>query len=239
MNSSGSISTTSVRSLGIDSLKADIARQPAVWITALLVAIVHAATAGRYDAQRNELYFLACGWHPDFGYVDQPPLVPLIAAATQMFGISTWMLRLPATLAAVALVFLAASFARLLGGETRAAAFAAIAAAIAPGLAGLTSHLTTSTFEPLAWTGAAYLVTRAIREERRSELIRTGVLAGVAMEAKWGIAVWLVALGVGVIATPARRILGWWQLWLGGAISAALLAPNLILQWRTAGRSSR
>jgi hypothetical protein len=33
-----------------------------------LVGLVHAATAGRYDAQRNELYFLACGWHPDFGY---------------------------------------------------------------------------------------------------------------------------------------------------------------------------
>jgi hypothetical protein len=29
--------------------------------------LVHAATAGRYDAQRNELYFLVCGWHPDFG----------------------------------------------------------------------------------------------------------------------------------------------------------------------------
>ena len=50
--------------------------------------------------QRNELYFLACGRHPDFGYVDQPPLVPLIAAATQVFGVNIWMLRLPATIAA-------------------------------------------------------------------------------------------------------------------------------------------
>jgi 4-amino-4-deoxy-L-arabinose transferase-like glycosyltransferase len=213
------------------ALRADISRHPAVWITALLTAIAHAATAGRYDAQRNELYFLVCGWHPDFGYVDQPPLVPLIAAATQILGVSTWMLRLPATLAAVGLVFLAAGFARLLGGGARAAAFAAIAAAIAPGIAGLTSHLTTSTFEPVAWTGAACLLTRAILKERRSDLIWIGVLAGLAMEAKWGIAVWLVALGVGVAATPARRILSWWQLWLGVAISALLFAPNLIWQW--------
>jgi hypothetical protein len=104
--------------------KATIVHQPTVWITALLVAILHAATAGRYDAQRNELYFLVCGWHPDFGYVDQPPLVPLIAAATQVFGINIWMLRLPATLAAVGLVLLAAAFARLLGGEGRATTFA-------------------------------------------------------------------------------------------------------------------
>jgi 4-amino-4-deoxy-L-arabinose transferase-like glycosyltransferase len=211
--------------------KSAIVHQPALWITALLVAILHAATAGRYDAQRNELYFLVCGWHPDFGYVDQPPLVPLIAAATQVFGLNIWMLRLPATLAAVGLVLLAAAFARLLGGESRAATFAAIAAGIAPGLAGLTSHFTTSTFEPIAWTGAAFLLTRAILKDRRSDLIWTGLLAGIAMEAKWGIAVWLVALGVGVIVTPARRMLSWWQLWVGVAISVALLAPNLVWQW--------
>ena len=232
MNPIGSMSAASARPHAIDALKADIAGQPAVWITALLAALVHAATAGRYDAQRNELYFLACGWHPDFGYVDQPPLVPLIAAATQAFGISTWMLRLPATIAAIALVFLAASFARMLGGGPRAAVFAAVAASIAPGIAGLLSHLTTSTFEPLAWTGAAFLLTRAIREERRADLIWTGVLAGLAMEAKWGIAVWLVALGAGVVATPARRMLVWWQLWLGAAIAVALFVPNLIWQWQ-------
>jgi 4-amino-4-deoxy-L-arabinose transferase-like glycosyltransferase len=157
--------------------------------------------------------------------------VPLIAAATQVFGVNIWMLRLPATIAAVGLVFLAASFARLLGGGARAAALAAFAAGIAPGIAGFTSHLT-STFEPIAWTGAAFLLTRAILRDLRSDLIWTGVSAGIAMEANWGIAVWLVALGVGVLATPARRILSWWQLWPGVAISAALFVPNLVWQWQ-------
>lgn len=216
----------------VGSVKAAFLRQPAVLVVAVMVGLVHAATAGRYDAQRNELYFLACGWHPDFGYVDQPPLVPLIAAATQVFGVNIWLLRLPATIAAIGLVFLAASFARLLGGGGRAAAFAAIAAGIAPGLAGLTSHLTTSTFEPIAWTGAAFLLTRALLHDRRSDLIWTGVLAGMAMEAKWGIAAWLVALGMGAVATPARHILSWWQLWLGVVISAVLFAPNLVWQWQ-------
>src|ERR1700743_2696008 len=147
---SSSLADTAPRTSAIEAIRSAFARQPVVWVVAALVALVHAVTAGRYDAQRNELYFLVCGWHPDFGYVDQPPLVPLIAAATQLFGISTWMLRLPAIIAAIGLVFLAARFARLLGGEGGAAAFAAIAAAIAPGLAGLTAHLTTSTFEPIA-----------------------------------------------------------------------------------------
>jgi 4-amino-4-deoxy-L-arabinose transferase-like glycosyltransferase len=232
--SSSSLADDAPRLGAIDTIRSAFARQPVVWVVAALVALVHAATAGRYDAQRNELYFLVCGWHPDFGYVDQPPLVPLIAAATQLFGISIWLLRLPATLVAVGLVLLCAAFARLLGGGGRAAALAAIAAAIAPGLAALSSHLTTSTFEPIAWTGAAFLLTRAILRDRRSDLIWIGVLAGAAMEAKWGIAIWLVALGIGVIAVPARRMLLWWQLWVGVAIAAVLFAPNLIWQWQHA-----
>ena len=67
-------------------------------------AVVHLALAGRYDAFRNELYYIVCGRHPAFGYVDQPPLVPLLAAATQLFGDDVWLLRLPAVAAAVALI---------------------------------------------------------------------------------------------------------------------------------------
>ncbi|HEY3792604.1 MAG TPA: glycosyltransferase family 39 protein [Bradyrhizobium sp.] len=229
---SSSLADVAPRVGAIEAIRSAFSRQPVVWVVAALVALVHAATAGRYDAQRNELYFLVCGWHPDFGYVDQPPLVPLIAAATQLFGINIWLLRLPATLVAVGLVLLCAAFARLLGGGGRAAALAAIASGIAPGLAALSSHLTTSTFEPIAWTGAAFLLTRAMLRDRRSDLIWIGVLAGAAMEAKWGIAIWLVALGIGVIAAPARRMLQWWQLWVGVAIAAALFAPNLVWQWQ-------
>jgi hypothetical protein len=40
-----------------------------------MVALLHLAVAGRYDIFRNELYCIVCGRHPDFGYVDQPPLI--------------------------------------------------------------------------------------------------------------------------------------------------------------------
>ncbi|MBW8745262.1 MAG: hypothetical protein JF628_13150, partial [Sphingomonas sp.] len=62
-----------------------------VWIVTLATAILHLAVGGRYDMMRNELYFLACGHHPAFGYADQPPLVPLIAASTQLFGENVWL----------------------------------------------------------------------------------------------------------------------------------------------------
>jgi 4-amino-4-deoxy-L-arabinose transferase-like glycosyltransferase len=203
---------------------------PAERLIALVIGLVHLAVAGRFDIFRNELYFIVCGMHLDFGFVDQPPLVPLLAAATQLFGDNPWLLRLPAVAAAAGLVILTASFARLLGGNSTAACIAGLAAGIAPALMALTTATTTATFEPIAWTAFAYFLTRAVVREDRRALLWAGVVAGMAMEAKYGIAFWLVPLGIGVLLTPASRILAWPALWLGALIALLLAVPSLIWQ---------
>ncbi|HYS96132.1 MAG TPA: hypothetical protein VEL08_06365, partial [Chthoniobacterales bacterium] len=49
--------------------------------------IFHLLTANRYGIFRDELYYLACGEHLDWGYVDQPPLIALVAwMARHLFG---------------------------------------------------------------------------------------------------------------------------------------------------------
>ena len=36
---------------------------------------------------RDEFYYIACGQHPDFGYVDHPPLVAVLAALSHLLEI--------------------------------------------------------------------------------------------------------------------------------------------------------
>jgi 4-amino-4-deoxy-L-arabinose transferase-like glycosyltransferase len=204
--------------------------EPWTWFIALIVGLLHAMVAGRYDAFRNELYFIVCGRHLDFGFVDQPPLVPLIAAVTQLFGDNVWLLRLPAVVAAVALVLLTGAFSKLLGGNGTSSWIAGLAAGIAPGLVALTTTLGTSTFEPLAWTGFAYLLARAIIKENRTALLWAGVVAGVAMEAKYGIAIWIVALGAGIAVTAARRVFTWGTFWLAVVLGSIVAVPSLLWQ---------
>jgi hypothetical protein len=201
-----------------------------VWSVAAASAALHLALAGRYDVFRNELYFIVCGRHPDFGYVDQPPLVPLLAAATQLIGDNIWMLRLPSVIAAAALPLVTAALARLLGGGAISAVLAAAAAALAPALTGFTTTLTTSTFEPLAWTICSYFLARAVGGDDRRTVLWAGAAAGIAMEAKYGIAMWLIGLAVGIIATPERRILLWRQCWTAVALAVLLAAPSLVWQ---------
>src|SRR5579864_9829552 len=41
--------------------------------------LFHLLTASRYGIFRDEMYYLACGEHLQWGYVDHPPLIALIA----------------------------------------------------------------------------------------------------------------------------------------------------------------
>jgi len=199
------------------------------WIT-LATGLAHLAFAGRYGIFGDELYFIICGRHPDFGYVDEPPLLPLLDAATQLFGPSPVLLRLPAVLAAMALVALTADFARRLGGGRRAAVLAAAGVALAPILTILTSITATWTFEPLFWTLAAYFLARAVIEGDRRLLLWAGLTGGVSLEAKYGILFWAVGLGVGLLSTPARAIFRWRSLGLGLALGVVIALPSFVWQ---------
>lgn len=196
----------------------------------LLAFALHAAFAGRYDVFRDELYFIVCGRHPAFGYADQPPLIPLLSAGFYALGHNAWMLRLPATLAAGALVWLAVRFARLLGADTFAAVGAGVCIMVAPMLMGVVATLNTTTFDPLAWTLIAYLLVKATRDGDRSALLWCGVVAGIDFEIKYALYVWAISLVIGLVATPERRIFRDRMLWFGAAIAVAIGLPSILWQ---------
>ncbi len=77
---------------------------------------LHLWVNGSYGYFRDELYYIVCGRHPAWGYTDQPPLTPLIAAASDAVFHSLRGLRLVPAIASAATVALTASTARMLGG---------------------------------------------------------------------------------------------------------------------------
>src|SRR5438093_8125025 len=94
---------------------------PLDWkLLALLAGVklaVHLVTAGRYGYFRDELYFLDCGRHLDWGYVDHAPLVALYARIALLLGGSLPAVRLLPALAGAGVVALAMLIAWQLGGE--------------------------------------------------------------------------------------------------------------------------
>ncbi len=204
--------------------------QWAAWSVAAVVLVVHLMVAGQYDIFRNELYFIVSGRHPAFGYVDQPPFVPLLAAATQFGGTNAFLLRLPAVLSAVLLVPLTVLFAQLLGAGTRGAWLAAVAAAGATLVTAMTATLSTSTFEAIDFTAVAYLVTRALLRNQPRMFWWAGLFAGCAFLARYGIVMWAIGLAIGIALTGPRSAFRSRDLWIGGGIAALIALPNVIWQ---------
>ena len=62
-------------------------------VAALVTLAMHLVANPHYGFFRDELYFVICGFHPAWGYVDEPPIVPLLAAGSQIFGHSLFALR--------------------------------------------------------------------------------------------------------------------------------------------------
>src|SRR6185503_13397852 len=88
-----------------------------VWYLAAVKLLLHLLTASRYGIFRDELYYLACAEHLDWGYVDQPPVIALIAwFAHKVFGSSLLGLRLLPAIAGAGLVWLTGKLAREMGG---------------------------------------------------------------------------------------------------------------------------
>ena len=64
----------------------------------------------------DELYFLACARHLDWGYVDHPPLIAGVTwLAAHLFGTSLFGLRLLPSLAGATLVWMTSQLAREFG----------------------------------------------------------------------------------------------------------------------------
>ena len=203
---------------------------PALWLGAACLAI-HLVANAHYDVFRDELYFIVCGLHPAFGYVDQPPLIPLIAAASfKLFGAALTPLRLVPALAMAATVALTADFARQLGGGRFAQALAGLCVLLAPALLASGVLLSTDCLQPLSWLACAWILVRLIDNGDERWWLAFGAVVGVSFESKYLIVLYMAALAVGIVATPLRRSLTRPWLYAGAALALAIALPNVLWQ---------
>ncbi|MET0765554.1 MAG: glycosyltransferase family 39 protein [Blastococcus sp.] len=220
---------TLVATVEVQEPRPPVARRP---LAALAVgtALLLLAFAGRYGYHRDELYFLRAGRELAFGYVDQPPLTPLLALVMdELVPGSLVALRLPSALAAGLLVLVTGLIAREFRGGRGAQLLAAGCMAVSSILLIVGHLLSTTTVDLLAWTVLSWLLVRALRDGGRIWLLAGGV-AGIALQNKVQPAFLLAAVVLGVLVVgPRRSLLSVWP-WLGGALALAVWAPNLIWQ---------
>src|SRR2546429_4699478 len=141
--------------------------------------LVHLLTNGRYGYFRDELYYIACARHLDFGYIDQPPLSILLLRLSEAFlGDSLFAVRLLPAAAGAVTVSLTGVIARELGGRTWAIALACAASLCALFNLAVGNFFSMNAFEPLFWTACIYILVRVVNGGSPTLLLLLWALLG-------------------------------------------------------------
>jgi hypothetical protein len=186
-----------------------------------------------YGFFRDELYFLVCGHHLAWGYVDQSPLVALQARLAELlFGVSPTSVRIFSFLAGGVTVALTGLIAWQFGGRRPAQILAMTGVLSAPVFLGTSNFLTMNSFEPCFWMGSLWVVLRlADGSAKPRAWLLFGLLAGLGIENKHSTVFFLFALLAGLLLTSQRRIL-WSRACAAGVAVLILVAlPNFIWEW--------
>jgi hypothetical protein len=202
-----------------------------VWVVAATTTSFHLATSTIYTYHRDEVYYLASGRRLAWGYVDHPPLTPLLYRLSDvLFGSSPFALRIVPALLHGLIVVLTAWLAAELGGTTRAQLIAALGAAVAPMFLTIGHFLTTVTMEVVLWTVAVGLVVRILKGGDPRLWLVVGLVIGLAMADKWTTVLLVAGLGAGLLLVPERRVLLTPWVLAGAAIAVAIWLPTALWQ---------
>jgi 4-amino-4-deoxy-L-arabinose transferase-like glycosyltransferase len=210
---------------------------PIAWRALLALAVLAAGLHvvpdlfGGYGYFIDELYYLSCARRLAFGYVDHPPLAPLLLrGVTTILGEGIVAIRLLPAIGAGVLVLLTGWLTARLGGGRRAQVLAGLATLASPYLLVIFGFFSMNWLEPLVWTGLVAIVVEMVRRGDPRLWLAFGALAGVGLQAKHTILTVAGALVVGLALTKARRLLASSWLLLGGLIALAIAAPNALWQ---------
>lgn len=204
-----------------------LARGP-VYAALIALGVVLSVFSNGYGYHRDELYFrmLKPGW----GYVDEPPLTPLLVRLFTHLSDNPWAIRIPATFATMLSAYVLVLVTREFGGGRRAQALCAWAYSFAA-IPIVMGHVAlTSTIDFPVWPAVLLFVARAQLRRQPAWWLAAGLVVGVSMYNKLLVAVLLAALAVGVLLVGPRRLL--LSRWVVGAaiVALAIGAPNIIYQ---------
>jgi hypothetical protein len=185
-----------------------------------------------YSYFRDEFYYLMCGRHLAWGYVDHGPIVALQARLGELiFGKSVVGIRMFSAMGGATRVLLTGLLTWALGGRRPAQALAMLCVLVAPQYLGLDSFLSMNSFESLFWMCCLFALIQIERGgSERLWWIAFGVTGGIGLLNKPSMTFFLVALLIGLLLTSQRRLL--WNRWtiVGVVLLIVIALPNLLWQ---------
>ncbi|MEL7162155.1 MAG: glycosyltransferase family 39 protein, partial [Bacteroidota bacterium] len=199
----------------------------------LLKAGLHVvAIVNGYGLHRDEFLYLSEGSHPAWGYMEGPPVIGWVAGLSKLvFGSSVLAAKVPVLLVGLASVYLLLRLVREFGGGKHAQLVAGAAWVLSPAYLGSNALFQPVSFNQFCWLLIGLALVRTIKYRRPRDWYVLGGVTGLALLTKYSVVFYLLALGVGLLLTPQRKLFADKHLWRAAGIAFVLWLPNLIWQY--------
>jgi len=198
---------------------------------ALFKLVLHLATTKGYGLHGDELYYLACSDHLDWGYVDHPPLsVWILRVFRVILGDSCFSIRLLSALAGGATVLLTGLLARRMGAGRYGQLLASVCAIVAGLYLAIGHSFSVNALDLVFWVAAFHVMVSILSGGPARNWVWLGVISGLGVQNKVSMLFLGFALVAGLVFSSQRRLLLSRGPWLGGLLAGILVLPQIAWQ---------
>ncbi|RYY98118.1 MAG: glycosyltransferase family 39 protein, partial [Chitinophagaceae bacterium] len=183
-----------------------------------------------FELHRDEYLYYAQGQHLALGYLENPPLIGLLARISALLGGGEFWIKFWPSVFGAATLWLALRLVKGFGGGLYALLITGIGFVFS---AYLRLHYL---FQPnfldvFSWTLASYFLQRFLLEQRSRDLYLLAASLAFGWWCKYSVLFYIVALLLALLATRERRLFGTRPLWIAAALGVLLVLPNLAWQY--------
>lgn len=195
--------------------------------------IIHFSTNTNYGLHRDEYLYLTQGEHLHWGYMEVPPMIAVLAKTARfLFGDTVFAARFFPALAGAVSIVLVGVMVRDMGGKKWAQLLAGAAFLLSPAYLGSNTLFQPVSFNQLCWLLAAFFVVRIIRYQQPKYWYFLGITAGLGFLTKYSIVFFFLALLIGFLVSPHRRVFLTKYPWISLGIALLIALPNLLWQYQ-------
>lgn len=183
-----------------------------------------------YELHRDEYLYLAQGHHLDWGFMEVPPLLSLLAKFTHIAGSGFfWVKFWPALFGALTLLLVCKMVSEM-GGKIYAQCLAGLCMITG---AYLRVHFL---FQPnfleiFWWTLGAWLIIKYINTEKAVFIYGLGMAIGIGWMSKYSVLFFVTGVMGGLLLTSNRKILLKKHIYLAALLAFMIALPNLVWQF--------
>jgi len=199
---------------------------------AIAGCLIHFLFNGAYGYFRDELYYAACGQHLAWGYIDQAPLIAVVARLSRaLFGDSLHSLRFFPALASGTQILITGWIVRELGGRRYSQILACTAMLVCPIFLTMDNFLSMNAFEPIFWMLCVGISLRIIRAGEQRLWLLFGLVAGIGILNKHSTLLFGFAFFLSILVTQQRGWLRQPWIWSGALVAFLIFLPNFLWEY--------